>query len=263
LVLLTALSHSAAGQPAPAEPYTLSKEDQKLLDQSDEIDRQLEQRGMVYHDAALEEYLAQLAAPMLPKSSPAYVHWRIRILREGVVNAQASPNGSIYVNTGLLAALENEDQLAGVLAHEITHVANRHSFQFLKSFRKKTLAIELLGGGTTRFPNGGFMINSIFANVSQFALVVSVLVYSRELEQEADGSVVPLMKSIGRDAAQYARAFEILEERLDPGPARHADVAVGRRRRIAGRPGRPRVHIGFDVPEHGPTSARAASRPHP
>jgi hypothetical protein len=86
-----------AGVPA----FDFTKVDLQLLEESNAIDRQLENRGLVYHDAGLEEHLAQIAQPLLPKQPLEHVVWRFRILRDPLVNAFALPNGSIYVNSGL------------------------------------------------------------------------------------------------------------------------------------------------------------------
>ena len=61
------------------------------------------------------------------------------MLRDPAVSAFGLPNGTIYVTTGLLAALENDDQLAGVLAHEISHVMNHDGYEAMRQYRQKTL----------------------------------------------------------------------------------------------------------------------------
>src|SRR5882762_8049667 len=109
--------------------FTFTKVDLELLEQSDLLDQKYEKEGMVYHDPALNAYVTQVGLSMLPAgSAPEHVNWHFYILRDPIANAFASPNGSIYVNTGLLSLLENEDQLASVLAHEITHVTDRHAY---------------------------------------------------------------------------------------------------------------------------------------
>ena len=68
------------------------------------------------------------------------------MLRDPIPNAFALANGSIYVNSGLLAVLENEAQLASVIAHEQTHVLNRHPYLENRSYRKKSVAANILAG---------------------------------------------------------------------------------------------------------------------
>jgi len=195
-------------------------EDRKLLDEAAAIDRQLERSGMVYHNPEIEKYLADLAQPLLPSKSPGYVHWQFRILREPLINAFSLPNGSVYVHTGLLAMTENDDELAGVLAHEITHTANQHLFQFRKSYRKRVVAMEALAAAVTWMPVGGTagLCAWFAANTSEFMMATSLLGYSRALEREADENAVELLPKAHRDPATLVRTFELFDERLDPEP---------------------------------------------
>ena len=80
----------------------------------------------------------------MPRETPENVLWRFRAIRDLEINAFALPNGSIYVTTGLLSRMENEAQLAGVLAHEVTHVTNRHTYLEYRSARKKMVAIDVM-----------------------------------------------------------------------------------------------------------------------
>ena len=216
-ILLPSAIHGQSKAPAP---FAFGKEELKLLAEADAIDRQLERQGLVYHDAALEQYLAKLAKPLLPDATPDRVEWRFRILREPLINAQALPNGSIYVNTSMLAMLENDDQLAGVLAHEITHVTNRHTFEFARNYRKKAIASEVLALGMAWVPVGGIVGSTVWAmaNVGEVWMAVSLYGYSRADEREADENAVALLKRSGGDPAQLTRAFALFEERLDPEP---------------------------------------------
>src|SRR5262249_52894121 len=116
------LSLPVAGQ-KNSKDFRFSPADEKLLEDANELDRQFEKKGLVYHDPAAEDYLVRIAKNLLAGAQPPdRVSYRFHILRDPMVNAFALPNGSIYVNTGLIAALENEGQLASVLGHEITHV---------------------------------------------------------------------------------------------------------------------------------------------
>jgi Zn-dependent protease with chaperone function len=132
---------------APAqtsEPFKFGKVDLDLLAQINLLDQRFEKEGLVYHEAALEAYLDRVGRAVVADREIENVNWKFHALRDPVPNAFALPNGSIYVNTGLLALLENEGQLASVLAHEVTHVSKRHTYQQNRSLRKKILAINIL-----------------------------------------------------------------------------------------------------------------------
>src|SRR5947208_3849184 len=98
-------------------------------------------------------------------------------MRDPIPNAFALPNGSIYINTGLLALLDDENQLAAVIAHEITHVSRRHTYLRNRSVRKKILAINIINTIGAWNPVGGpvGLAVGIFATVSPFMLALSVL----------------------------------------------------------------------------------------
>ena len=103
---------------------------------------------MVYHDEAMDTYVNQVGRAMLPSgTAPERVLWQFRVIRDPMANAFALPNGSIYVTTGLVSKLENEDQFAGVLAHEMTHVTDRHAYLAFRDYRKKATIANIAAGG--------------------------------------------------------------------------------------------------------------------
>jgi predicted Zn-dependent protease len=182
-------------------------------------DRQLETRGLVANDAALEQHLAALAAPLLPATPLENVTWRFHVLRDPMVNAFALPNGSIYVNSGLLSRAENDDQLAGVLAHEIVHVTDRHSYLTYRSLRRKSVLLNISSAAMAFLPGGRWgMALYAMTTASQFAVIASVYGYSRELEASADEQGLQRMRASRHDPAQMIRMFALLDQRLEPEP---------------------------------------------
>lgn len=175
-------------EPVSDEKFVFGKVDQDLLNEIKLLDERFEKEGVVYHDAALDAYLNRVGMAVVADKELEHVEWKFRALRDPVPNAFALPNGSIYINTGLLALLDDENQLASVIAHEITHVSERHTYLRNRSLRKKMLAINILNTIGTWNPIGGpagLAINLI-ATISPFMLAISVLGYSREQEKEAD-----------------------------------------------------------------------------
>ena len=173
---------------ANEEKFEFSKVDQDLLNQIKLLDERIEKEGAVYHETALDAYLTRVGAAVVADRKFENVEWKFRALRDPVPNAFALPNGSIYINTGLLALLDDENELAAVLAHEVTHVSNRHTYLQNRSLRKKVLAINILNTiGTWNMLGGpaGLAIDLI-ASISPLMLGLSILGYSREQEKEAD-----------------------------------------------------------------------------
>ena len=220
----SAFTSAAIPQSTTKETFTFGKADLDLLAQAELLDARLDKEGLIYNDRELEEYVNQIGQSLLSADSPSeHVTWRFRVLRDPLINAFALPNGSIYVHSGLLALLENESQLAGVLAHEITHVRNRHPYLAYRSMRKKVLAINLLALASAFTPNntvGAFI--TLAASVSQQLLVFSVFGYSRELERDADQYAASRLLESEYDPRALASAFHLMTkdfegENLDAG----------------------------------------------
>ena len=108
--------------PERAQRFEFTKVDLELLRQVDAFDKYMEEKGWVYNDPETSAYLDRLGLSLVPKETPENVKWRFHAMRDIEVNAFAMPNGSIYVNSGLISRMENEAQLAGVLARVITSV---------------------------------------------------------------------------------------------------------------------------------------------
>jgi len=192
---------NVAAPPAPAlteparttaagndEKFVFDKVDQELLNQIKLLDERFEKEGVVYHETGLDAYLTRVGNAVVADRKFENVEWKFRALRDPVPNAFAMPNGSIYINTGLLALLDDENELAAVLGHEVTHVSNRHTYLQNRSLRKKVLAINILNTIGTWNPLGGpaGLAIDLIASVSPLMLALSVLGYSREQEKEAD-----------------------------------------------------------------------------
>ena len=181
---------SPQSTPAQAsdEKFVFGKVDEQLLTEIKLLDERFEKEGVVYHDPGLDTYLTRVGTAVVAGKKLENVEWKFRALRDPVPNAFAMPNGSIYINTGLLALLEDENQLAAVLAHEVMHVSHRHTYERNRSMRKAMLAINIINTIGTWTPASGTVgvaINLI-ATVSPFMLALSVLGYSRDQEKEAD-----------------------------------------------------------------------------
>jgi len=196
------------------EAFAFTKVDLDLLEQANLLDQRLEKDGLVYSDAALNSYLERIGKSLLPAGeAPERVAWRFRVLRDPLANAFALPNGSIYVNTGLLALLENESQLASVLAHEVIHVTGRHSYHAQRSYRKKMVAIHIFQAAGAWVPIGsvvGATIN-IIAGVAPHILAATINGYHRELEQEADIYAANKLYETNYDPREMANTFKLLQ----------------------------------------------------
>jgi predicted Zn-dependent protease len=210
LLLCLGLTGLAAAQTRP-EPFRFGDVDLEFLDQIKQLDKKFEDRGLVYREPQLNAYVDRLGRSLLkPEDQLENVVWQFRVLRDPTLNAFAMPNGSIYVHTGLLARMENEAQLAGVLAHEIIHVRNRHSYLSYRSYRKKVLAANIVSIVATPF-GGGLEVGL----AAQFMLTLSIIGYSRELEKEADLEGARLMAASPYEPKAMVTAFESMMQKYE------------------------------------------------
>jgi beta-barrel assembly-enhancing protease len=179
---------TTATAPTSEEKFKFGKVDEDLLHEIKLLDERFEKEGVVYHDPGLDAYLTRVGTLVAADRKLENVEWKFRALRDPVPNAFALPNGSIYINTGLLALLDDENQLAAVLAHEVMHVSHRHTYLRNRSLRKATLAINIINTiGTWTPASGGVgLAVNLIATISPFMLALSVLGYSRDQEKEAD-----------------------------------------------------------------------------
>jgi predicted Zn-dependent protease len=192
--------------------FRFGEVDLELLEQVKQQDKKFEDQGLVYREPQLNAYVDRLGRSLLkPEDQLENIVWQFRVMRDPVVNAFAMPNGSIYVHTGLLARMENEAQLVGVLAHEIIHVRNRHTYLSYRSYRKKMLAINLIGLAGAYTGMGGWGASM----VAQFMLGISVIGYTRELEKEADLEGARLMAASPYDPKAMVAAFESFLHKYD------------------------------------------------
>jgi len=206
----------------PGVAFQFTKIDNDVLAEANAVDARYEKKGLVMQDPGLQKYLDTVGAQVLAnRPVPENVTFRFRAVRDPMVNAFALPNGSVYVTTGLLALLENEAQLAGVLGHETGHVFERHSYLENRSERKKALTLNIIQIVAAAAPVGPNLSTGmqVFgaavmagADISSIVLVASVYGYSREMERQADGDGLAAMTASGYDPHAMARSFELLDQ---------------------------------------------------
>ncbi|HWR15115.1 MAG TPA: M48 family metalloprotease [Terriglobales bacterium] len=199
---------------AAAQRFNFGKVDLELLRQVNAFDKYIEEKGWIYSDPAVTGYVNRIGRSVVPPSAPENVEWKFFVVRDPTPNAFALPNGSIYIHSGLLSRLENEAQLAGVLAHESTHVFNRHVYTGYHDMRKKIVAIEVIQAGATAAGLAGASVGIVNAigNLIPLALAESVFGYRRELEHESDVYAVRVMKNAGYDPIEMSKALEMLKK---------------------------------------------------
>lgn len=158
-------------------------------------------RYKTYDDPALNDYIAQLGLVLAASSErpDPFAGYSFAILDSDEVNAMATPSGFIFVSTGLLRLVQDEDELASVLAHEITHVTRRHGLQAIKQENYGSYA--QVGGVALSAVDCSALTQQMAAAFSKaVGDVFDTLVsrgYSRQQEYEADQGATEVLSKSG------------------------------------------------------------------
>jgi Zn-dependent protease with chaperone function len=160
------------------------------------------------NNRAVDAYLNRVVRRLAQYAPGARYPYEIKAVNASEINAFALPGGPMYVNRGLVEAARNEAELAGVLAHEMAHVALRHGTHQASKVYLTRSGLGILGGllgkssGTSRIVNtiGGVGLNAVF------------LKFSRDDEYEADQVGVDIMAKAGYDPRAMATFFAQLRQ---------------------------------------------------
>lgn len=137
----------------------------------------------------------------------------VGVLRDDSINAFAAPAGYLFVNSGLILAMQSEDELAAVLAHEMAHVTERHLASNIE--RSQTINLATLAGVLAGILlGGGSEAGQALAVGSMAGGQAAALKYSRDDEREADHLGLQYLARSGYDPEGMARSFERIKERM-------------------------------------------------
>ncbi len=177
-----------------------------------EYAQQVESTVKLVNDPVITEYVNRLGQNLV-RNSDARVPFTIKVIDSDEVNAFALPGGFFYVNSGLILAADNEAQLAGVMAHEIAHVAACHAAREQSRSEFVNLAsIPLI------FVGGGVGVYAA-EEAASLALPMTFLKFSRGFEAQADYLGLEYMYKAGYDPNEFISMFENIEakEKKKPG----------------------------------------------
>ena len=176
-----------------------------------EVEKQLPMLNDPTVDRFLEGIITRLAAQAPGADYP----YEIDAVNATAVNAFALPGGPMYVNRGLITTVRSEAELAGVLAHEMSHVVLRHGTEQASKAYLGQAGLGLLGGLIGRGSTSADIVNAI----GGFGLNAVFLKFSRSDELEADALGAEIMAKAGYDPGAMATMFALLrsEQGRDPG----------------------------------------------
>ena len=171
--------HVSAG--AAFASFTI--EDEKKLGK--EFYEKLKDRGVLVKNPKANEYIDRIGHLLLSHGKRSFFDFTFSIINSSGINAFATPGGYVYVYSGLIELTEDENQLAGVLAHEIGHIKARHIAQTIENSKKINIATiaAILAGA---FLGGSGELTAAVASFSMATATTLNLKYSRKHEEEAD-----------------------------------------------------------------------------
>ncbi len=202
------LAACAARQPgAPLRPgFNLFSQEQDVQlgrEAAVEVRKQVD----VVENPELQSYIAELGSRLSRNPDAGAYPYSFTLVNDPTLNAFALPGGPVFVHTGILAAAENEAQLAGVMSHEISHVALRHGTNQASKANIAQLPAVLAGTAVGQ--------GSTVAQLAQLGIGLGfnslLLKYSRDAEREADSLGAHLMAQARYNPIEMARFFEKLE----------------------------------------------------
>src|SRR3990172_7870511 len=180
---------------------------QQDIEVGQQVSKEAEQQLRMLNDRRVDNYLNNLGRRLAAKAPGEKYPYQFKVVNDRAINAFALPGGPIYINRGVIEAADNEAQLAGVIAHEISHVALRHGTNQASKASAAQMPLAILGGMI-----GSDSTKSLLAQLgASFAVNSILLKYSRTAETQADIMGTQILYDSGYDARAMAQFFEKIQ----------------------------------------------------
>jgi predicted Zn-dependent protease len=212
-LVVGAASARRAGDPLRPGFNFFSKDQDVQLGQ--ENAQQVRKQYEVVRDQFLQDYIRRVGDRLVaaPEARQSGFQFTFTLLNVPEVNAFALPGGPMFIFSGLFKMTDNEGQLAGVMAHEMSHVILRHGTHEASKANLIKLPLALAGAATS---------SSLLGQVAEMGLGLTansfILKFSRDAESEADALGSHLMSEAGYNPIEMARFFEKLAANGNQGP---------------------------------------------
>ena len=208
-LVLTLFTFVSCGSGGGGGFNLISLEDEWRLGQ--QLSQDIARQVRLNNDPAVNAYIEQMGRRIVAQTPMANLPWQFHVVDDPAINAFAIPGGHVYVNTGLIANSDNAAELAGVMAHEISHGVARHSTQQIS----RQYGLSVLGG---------MILGQDAGQLSQIAAQIiaggALARFSREFEREADELGIRYMHAAGYDPRGMASMFQELLEHQKSSPSR-------------------------------------------
>lgn len=201
---------AVVGPTAHAGMFSFDLKDERVL--GEKFNALIRARMPLIEDTEINDYVSGVVDRLVRVMPPQPFPFTVSIVNNNAVNAFAGPAGYVFVFTGLLLQMDHESELAGVLAHELAHVSQRHIAKRMGEMQLLGIGqiIGLLAGVVLGATTGNSDIGGAVAMSSQAAAAQTYLKYSRSDEQEADQVGMNYLVGAGYQPKGLIEAFETM-----------------------------------------------------
>ncbi len=211
LALVVALAFASAplifAQRTPLKPGMNFFSPQQDVELGQKVAQDAETKLPMLNNRQVDDYLNRLGKKLAGNAPGEKFPYQFKCVNDSTINAFALPGGFLFINRGTIEAADNEAELAGVIGHEIGHVALRHGTNQASKQYLAQAPLAILGGFL-----GSNSVGAILAQIGTgFALNSVLLKYSRDDERQADLMGAQILYDTGYDPQYVAKFFEKLE----------------------------------------------------
>ena len=207
VLILVLLTTACAVDPVTGKHELMLISEDQEIELGRQTDAQVVREYGIYDDAELTAYVNHLCQQVAKVSHRPHLPYECKVVDSSVINAFAVPGGYIYFTRGIMAYLNNEAELIGVMGHELGHVTARHSAEQISRAQLAQAGLGLTFGLSETLRG--------FSDVVQFGVGMMFLKFSRDNERESDELGVEYSSKLGYDATEMANFFQTLD-RMQP-----------------------------------------------
>jgi len=210
-LLLTACGTTSVNPVTGQSERTVMSEEAEIAEGAKAHQGVLQEYG-AYKNAAVQAYVNDLGQRLATKSQRSQLQWHFTVLDSPEINAFALPGGYVYVTRGIMAYMESEADLAGVVGHEIGHVTARHGAQRATSEQNAGLGVfaaSILGAVAEAYGVAG--AGQLAGQVSQNVAAGYIASYGRDQELQADGLGAEYLSRINYDPRNMIDVITVLK----------------------------------------------------
>ena len=193
---------------------TLTVQEEKDLGR--QVQRQVREQSTFVRDPVTVGYLRDMGDHLVDSAPPSPFNFRFYVVEDESLNAFAVPGGAIYVHTGLIMTVKDAAELAGVLAHEIGHVTERHVAKMAKRGRNTGVAAQVVAiliailTGNPYLSDAGTIATGVAAQAYMST-------YTKDAERQADERAIDTMIRAGWDPHALVTMFQTLQQEAKGG----------------------------------------------